>query len=86
MQGVNSLVGSDMPMVDAETAATAQTAGADSPSPGRGFGGTVASFLGTGTNVVTDGSEWLVAVMVVLALLFLISLRVGGITSIIVEG
>ena len=58
----------------------------DREGGGRGFGGALSSILGSDRNVVTDGSEWIVAVLVVASLLFLISLRVGGITSIIVEG
>lgn len=72
LEGVNVLVGPPQAVMTGE----------DDASPnGGGFGG-----LFRRADAVSDGSEWLVAVLVLGSLAFLIALRAGGIRTIIVGG
>lgn len=90
-QGVNSLIGS----FDAQQAvggsrgfgqSDPQESVMDSQmreSPRFGNQGFLGSMMANRSNAVTDGSEWIVGAIVIIALLLLISFRVGGFQAII---
>jgi hypothetical protein len=77
MQGVNDLVGS--PIAEPADMVAGVEPNAAPSRRGRGF----AAMLPGRGDVVTDGTEWIVAVLVLGSLVFLISLRAGGFQSVI---